>query len=54
MLYSVGDLVLELRISRSWIYQMVKDGVFPPPKKIGRLSRWKSEDVERFLREVVV
>lgn len=50
MLYSICDLVLQLRISRSQIYQMVSLGEFPKPKKLGRLSRWKREDVEEFVR----
>lgn len=50
MLYSISDLVLELKISRSQIYQMVSLGEFPRPKKLGRMSRWKKEDIEEFVR----
>lgn len=50
MLYSIRDLVNELKISKSQIYQMVSIGEFPKPKKLGRLSRWRREDIEAFVR----
>ena len=34
------------------IYKMIRDGKFPPPRKIGRNSFWRQEDVEDFLKSI--
>jgi excisionase family DNA binding protein len=48
-LLNVTDLKAKLRISRSKIYEMVADGEFPAPIKLGTLSRWHSSTVNRWL-----
>jgi prophage regulatory protein len=48
-LLNVTDLKTKLRISRSKLYEMVADGEFPAPIKLGTLSRWHSTTVNRWL-----
>nr|DAR28794.1 MAG TPA: putative transcriptional regulator [Caudoviricetes sp.] len=38
-----------LDVSRAWLWDQVNAGHFPKPIKLGRLARYKAEDVERFL-----
>ena len=38
-------------VCRSTLYNWVKKGKFPEPVKIGRVSVWRSEDIERFIQE---
>ncbi|WP_370467825.1 helix-turn-helix transcriptional regulator [Pseudomonas sp. EL_65y_Pfl1_R32] len=52
MFYTINDLVLELRISRATIYRIIKRDGFPAPKKIGKLSRWKCDEVRKYLEGV--
>ncbi|MEL0436647.1 helix-turn-helix transcriptional regulator [Phycobacter sp. K97] len=38
-------------MGRSWIYQSVSDGSFPPPFKIGkRAVGWRRADVQAWLK----
>jgi prophage regulatory protein len=42
----------EVGLSRSTIYQRIKDGTFPVPVKLGlRAVGWRTGDIERFLRD---
>ena len=40
-------------LSRSSIYRKIAEGSFPRPVRIGRAVRWKSEDVDLWIRDVV-
>lgn len=43
----------KLGLSRSSIYQMVADGLFPKPIKLGRRAvGWRADDVENWLTEM--
>ena len=43
----------QLGLSRSAIYQMVADGLFPKPIKLGRRAvGWRADDVENWLSEM--
>ena len=37
-------------VSRSTIYRMIDAKVLPAPVKLGRLLRWRSEDIEAYLK----
>ena len=37
-------------VSRSTIYRMIDANVLPAPVKLGRLLRWRSEDIEAYLK----
>ena len=40
----------KLGLSRSSIYQMIADGLFPKPIKLGRRAvGWRAEEVEKWL-----
>jgi len=45
----------ETGLSRSTIYQRIKDGTFPPPIPLGpqggRSVGWRAGDIERFLTD---
>lgn len=42
-----------LGISRSSIYQMMADGEFPRPLKLGRRAvGWRSDDIETWLNDL--
>jgi prophage regulatory protein len=50
-LYRLHDLTRELGLSRSTIYKWIQDGRFPAQVQLGgRLSRWRSEDIEAWLQ----
>jgi len=38
---------------KSFIYERIKDGTLPPPKKIGRCSRWYYQQVQNFKSALV-
>ena len=33
------------------LFQMIKDGQFPPPKKYERSNRWFKSDIEQWLKK---
>lgn len=37
---------------RTWIYEMIKAGEFPAPKKIGYCTRWLDSDIEGWLENL--
>ncbi|AOE41263.1 excisionase [Pantoea agglomerans] len=48
---SLVDLKFIMRdtgFGKSFIYERIKDGKLPPPKKIGRCSRWSYQQVQQF------
>ena len=38
-----------LGVSRTTLYRMLADGSLPEPVRLGRLLKWRSRDVERYL-----
>lgn len=50
--YRLKDLIDVLRIKRTKIYSLVKEGSLPRPLKIGRASVWKAKDVNDFINKI--
>ncbi|MEH6695010.1 MAG: AlpA family phage regulatory protein [Hyphomonas sp.] len=52
---SLRDVLDRLTISRSLLYELIKDPVrpFPSPVHLGRRSVWIEGEVEGYMREVV-
>ncbi|XSG84095.1 MAG: helix-turn-helix transcriptional regulator [Methylohalobius sp. ZOD2] len=38
-------------ICRSSFYNLIREGKLPAPKKIGKVSVWRAEDIKRFIEE---
>lgn len=49
-LLRIQDVSARLQAGKTKVYKMVKLGEFPPPIKIGSMSRWVDEEVEAFIR----
>jgi len=45
----IGQLAAVLRVSRGTIYNHVKSGALPAPKKIGRQCRWNVAEVRKLI-----
>lgn len=52
---SLRDVLDRLTISRSLLYELIKDPIqpFPAPVHLGRRSVWVEGEVEAYMREVV-
>ena len=51
-LLDAKDLASELKLSRSSVYRRLSTGFpLPPPIRIGRLVRWRPEDVATWIAE---
>ncbi|MBI1339320.1 AlpA family phage regulatory protein [bacterium] len=52
---SLRDVLDRLTISRSLLYELIKDPVqpFPSPVHLGRRSVWLESEVEDYMRNVV-
>lgn len=37
----------------SFIYQLIKQGKFPPPVKIGNASRWRESEVQQWIQNQI-
>ena len=40
-------------LSRSTVYEKIKEGVFPAPVKIGHVSRWVESEVQEHLKRLI-
>ena len=52
---SLRDVLDRLTISRSLLYELIKDPIqpFPSPVHLGRRSVWVEREVEAYMRDVV-
>jgi len=48
---TLQDVVQIVGFKKSTIYKMIKKGVFPPPIKIGRSSRWKLSNIKKWMEQ---
>jgi prophage regulatory protein len=53
LLWAMPRLISHLQISRSQIYQLIQDGEFPKPLKLGRSSRWIQSDIKKWIEHQV-
>lgn len=37
----------------SFLYQLMKEGAFPKPIKIGSASRWRQSEIQRWVRDQI-
>jgi prophage regulatory protein len=54
-LLDYGDLrdLYGIKFSRRWIYQLVRDGRFPTPLRLGDQSlRWRSDEIEFWIENL--
>ena len=40
-------------LSRTTLYQLIKEGTFPPPVKVGTASRWVEAEVEEWVQSLM-
>lgn len=48
-LLTTEDVAARLQVSKRHIHNLVTDGDFPPPMKVGRLNRWRELDVDFYI-----
>ncbi len=48
------DVATRLRISKRHVYNLVNEGSFPPPMKVGRLNRWRNLDVDCYVERLAL
>ena len=49
-LISISQVCNKLEMSKSSIYNLIRDDGFPHPVKIGKASRWVRSAIEEWLR----
>ena len=52
-LMTVKDVVERLGVSKTTLYDMIKNGSFPEGGKIGKQRRWSKDTVEKWIAEAV-
>ena len=52
-LLPLSEVVSRSGMCRAKIYNLIRDGAFPPPAKLGRSSRWSSVEVDTFIAAVL-
>lgn len=50
-LFSMVEMLPSLPIKRSTVWSWTKTGRFPAPVHIGRLTRWRYDDVNNWLNQ---
>jgi len=48
------DVAARLGISKRHVHNLVTEGNFPPPMKVGRLNRWRELDVDSFVERLAL
>lgn len=48
------DVAARLRISKRHVHNLVTEGNFPPPMKVGRLNRWRELDVDCYVEQLAL
>lgn len=51
MLWTVKDVAAALKVGTRTVWQWSQDGILPAPIKLGRLRRWRPEDIQAWLAE---
>ena len=46
---TIEEVAKHLRVTRATIYNLLKDGNFPPGFKVGRVRRWKLSQIQEFM-----
>lgn len=53
-LLRMPDVIVQVALSKSQIYKLIKEGSFPKPIKVGsRVSAWVSEDIGRWIDQTI-
>lgn len=52
-LLNMKSLVSHSGLSDKYFYSLIKRGMFPKPIKLGRSSRWRKSEYEKWLKERV-
>jgi len=52
LLYNIKELQRVVGIGRNKIYELIRQGKFPKPIKIGTKSLWKKSDVEKWVKSL--
>lgn len=50
-LIDINELTPRLGIGKTKLYCLIKSGHFPKPIKIGKASRWSTEQVNTWIRD---
>lgn len=48
-LLNLHEVILLTALSRATVYRAIASGDFPPPVKIGRISRWPVSEISNFV-----
>ena len=48
-LIRLPEVLARVGVGRSKLYQLLKIGKFPAPRKIGKVSAWRSDDVDAWI-----
>lgn len=48
-LLKVHEVAALVGFSKSWVYQEIRTGNFPPPIYFGRIARWDIEDIDAWI-----
>lgn len=49
---SLNDVMLKTSLGKTKLLDLVRQGQFPQPKKIGTLTLWRGSEVDGFIREL--
>ena len=50
-MWNLSETAEELGVSTKTIHKWLKAGIFPRPLRVGKVWRWKPEEIEAWMRE---
>lgn len=53
-LMTLQDVQAKVKLGKSMIYQSIKAGTFPAPRKVGAAARWRSDEVDDWIRSLPI
>ncbi len=51
-LIGLNQLEATVGFKKSKLYELIHEGTFPKPLKIGRSSRWRSTEIEAWIEKI--
>ena len=46
------DVLVRVPVSKSKLYKLMNEGVFPRPVRLGGVAVWRADDVEEWLKSL--
>lgn len=51
-LMRLDSVLARTALGKTFVYELIAEGAFPAPVKVGRSSRWREEEIDDWIRQL--